>query len=136
GIAEDPARADGGQCADPVHLAIALAVRRQLGGDDVPRFLRDDQDADAQLRHDAARLGGHRGSICAALEGSERSGPDWLPRLADELARILRIARLERPEQHLRALHEAGARLLHRDAEALELHAPEPPPDAEDEPPA
>jgi hypothetical protein len=56
GIAERPPGADGRRRVDAVHLAVRLPVLAELGGHDVPGLLRDDQDADAELRHDVRRL--------------------------------------------------------------------------------
>ena len=47
----------GGERLLAVHLPVDRAVFVQLLGERVPRLLRNDQDADPELRHDAHRLG-------------------------------------------------------------------------------
>src|SRR5205823_8974311 len=109
-------------------------VMRELVADDVPGLLWDDQDADAELGHDLHRLRGHGGRIGASLERPARPRSNRLLWLLHERAVVFAVALLEATEDHLRALDEPAARLLHRHAEALELDPSETAADAEDEP--
>src|SRR4030095_11533743 len=55
-VAERPARGDRRRRIDPVHLTVDRAVGLELSRDFFPRLLRNDQDSDAELRHDRQRL--------------------------------------------------------------------------------
>src|SRR5207249_11695518 len=133
-VAERPAGADGRWGLRAVHLSIDGPVLVELRRDGVPGLLRDDEDADPELGHDPHRLGRHGGRVGAPAERPEGLRADRLSRLLDEGAVVLAMALLEAAEQHLGALDEALARLLHRHAEALELDPAEAPPEAQDEP--
>ena len=71
--------------------------------------------------------------VRAAAERLQRERTDGAPRLADVLAVELAPALLEPAEDHPRGLDEAPAGFVHVDAKALELDAPEPAADAEDQ---
>src|SRR5439155_17434270 len=107
-----------------------------LRRDDVPWLLRDDEDADAEAGHDVNGFRRHRGRVRATAEGLEGSGPEGRSRLLHELAVVGAVAVLEAAEDHLRALHEAAPRLLHRDAKPGELDPTEATPETQGGPPA
>ena len=101
--------------------------------DHVPRLLRDDAEADAELGHDARRLGRDGGGVAAAAEGRVRARADVAAHLFDVRAVVLAVAALETLQDHLRRLDEELAAGVHVDAEAFELDPPEAAPEAEDE---
>src|SRR5690606_36062433 len=114
------------------HLVVDVEVLLHV----VPRFLRNHQQADAELGHDRYRVGADRGGERSAAEGLERLRPDVASRLLYEAAIELHPAALEPFEHEPRRLDEALARFVHRYAEAVEFDAPESTADAEDHPPA
>ena len=130
-----PAWIVGGASA-PFTERKTVAVRVELGHHGVPRLLRDDQDADAELGHDPARLRRDGRGVAAAAERLERPRPELTLGLREERALVLHEAGLESIEHHLGGLDEAAPRLVHRDAEAVELDEAEPATDAEDDPAA
>src|SRR5881409_1418840 len=133
-VAEGPPRRDGRRRLRAVDLAVDGAVRIQLLGHLVPRLLRDDQDPDAQARHDRQRVRRDGRRVGAAAERLERRGPDGRAWLLHERAVVLAVAVLESLQQHLRGFDEALARFLHRHAEAVELHLAGTAAEAEDQP--
>src|SRR5438876_3637685 len=133
-VAEGPPRRDGRRRLCAVDLAVDGAVRIQLLGHLVPRLLRDDQDPDAQARHDRQRVRRDGRRVGAAAERLERRGPDGRAWLLHERAVVLAVAVLESLQQHLRGFDEAQARFLHRHAEAVELHLAGTAAEAEDQP--
>ena len=133
GVAERPARGDRRGRLGAVHLAVDPAIVLELLGDLRPGLLGNDQDAHAQLGHDARRLRRDRRRIGAAAEGLERRRPDVGARLPDELAVVLAIAALEALQQHPRRLDEARARLVHGQPEAVELDLARAAAEAQDE---
>src|SRR2546428_633510 len=134
GVAEGPPRRDGRRRLRAVDLAVDGAVRIQLLGHFVPRLLRDDQDPDAQARHDRQRVRRDGRRVGAAAERLERRGPDGRARLLHERAVVLAVAVLESLQQHLRGFDEALAGFVHRHAEAVELHLAGAAAEAEDQP--
>jgi hypothetical protein len=121
----------GAGASRPVQPAEHLAIARELLGDDLPRLLRDDEDADAEARHDVDRLRRHGRRVRAVAEALERPRADRATDLLHVLAVELRDAGLERGQQQLRGLDEDLAALVHVDAEAFELDAAEPATQAE-----
>src|SRR5208283_887991 len=103
--------------------------------DGLPRLLRNDQDADAELRHDARGLGRDGGRVSASLERLERLRPDVAPRLLDIFAVVFAVAFLESLEQHLRRFDKALARFAERNAEPFELDSRKSPPQAKNHAP-
>src|SRR5262249_25890888 len=75
-IAEPPARQHRRRRLCLVHIAIDAPIVHHLLVDGVPRLLRDDEEADAQARHDFRRLRRHRRSIGTSLETLERTRAD------------------------------------------------------------
>jgi hypothetical protein len=94
---------------------------RQLLLDLAPWLLRDDQQADAQPRHDARALGRYGGGIGAAAEALERGGADLDRRLAVVLALMFHDPGLEALEQGLAVFDEQLAAVAHVEAKAVEL---------------
>ncbi len=113
-------------------LQILGAVAVEFGNQFFPGLLRDHENADAELRHDLDRLRTDRRRIGASAERLERAGTDFAARLLDVFAVKLAIAVLQPFEKHLRILDEGAAALVHVEAIAFELDAPEPASDAED----
>jgi hypothetical protein len=134
-VAVGPAADDRRRGVDAVHVAKRLAIVVELGRDDIPRLLRDDEDADPELRHDLRGFRRHGGGVGAAPERLERPRAELAAPLLHERAVELHPAALEPFEDHLRRLDEDRAALLLVDAEAFELDPAEPAADAEDQPP-
>src|SRR5439155_1709041 len=122
-VAEGPARAHGRWRLRPVDVPVRRAVGVELLGDLGPGLLRDDEDAHPEPRHDRHRLRRDGRGVGPAAEGLERRRADRRAWLADELAVVLAVARLQAAQQHLRGFHEALAGLVHREPEAVELDA-------------
>src|SRR5579859_4432335 len=97
----------------------SFAIARIIRGRVLPASLRDDQYAQAELRHDLRRFGTHTRRIETILRMRDRPWADldlWnLVVLAVERKTGLRQALTDDD----RALHEAVARLLHVDAETV-----------------
>jgi hypothetical protein len=93
--------------------------------------VRYDEDTNAELRHDARRLGRDSGRVSASLERLERLRPDIAARLLDVFAVVFAVALLESLEQHLRRFDKALARFAERNAEAFEFDPREPAPETE-----
>src|SRR5579872_1068493 len=122
-VAEGPSCRDSRKRLAAVHLLVDGAIFVELLRDGFPRFLRNDEDADAELRHYARRFGRHCRSIGAALERLERLGTDVDARLLQIFAVVLAVTLLETFDDHLGVFDEALARLPHVHAEAVVLDA-------------
>src|SRR5712671_3878175 len=116
-VAEGPARRYRRQRLAAIHLLVGVAILGEFLRDSVPRLLRNDQDADAEFRHDARGFGRDRGSVSAALERLEGLWPDVTARLLDVLAVVFAVALLESFAGHLGGFDKALARLAERYAE-------------------
>ena len=120
-VDEGPAGRDRLRRVGPVDLAVELVVLGELLLDLAPRLLRDDQQPDAELGHDARALGTHRRGIGAAAEGFVRGGADGGGRLLVMLAVIFHHAGLEAAQQRLAVFDEQLAAVAHVEPEAVEL---------------
>ncbi len=100
-----------------------LAVAVDVGGGGGPLVLHDDEHAEAQLGHDLGGLWAHRRGVEAPLGMRDRPGPDRGRRDLVELAVPGEDVVGQGLDDDLRRLHEAGPRLLHRDAESRVLDA-------------
>ena len=133
-ITEGPTGNDGCRGRRVVHLLEHIAIRRQLRIDHVPGFLRDNENADAQLRHDFHRLWRHRSRISAAFERALGLGPNVHAWLLIELALKLGMTALQTGQHQLRGFDKTLARFVHWHTKAFELHTTRAAAHAEDEP--
>ena len=120
-VDEGPAGRDRLRRVTAVDLAIERVVLGQLLLDLAPRLLRDDEQADAEPRHDARAFGTDRGGIGAAAEALEGRRPDGDRRLLVVLALVFHDAALEALQQRLAVFDEQLAAVAHVEAEAVEL---------------
>jgi hypothetical protein len=85
------------------------------------RLLRDDQQPDAELGHDARAFRAHGSSVGAAAEALERRRTDGGRWLSVVLALVRHDAALEALQQCLAVLDEHLAAVAHVEPEAVEL---------------
>ena len=134
-VHEEEAPAQGLRRVGAVHVAVHLVVHLEIPPDDVPRLLRNDQQADAQLRHDRHGFGRHGRGIRAAPEGIGGVRADVAPRLAGVLA-AFDVALFEPLQDQFGVFHETVAALVLVDAEPVVLYLGEAAAEPEDHAPA
>jgi hypothetical protein len=136
-----PADPQPGPLARPVRVGVDVGPagadrRRRNGSDRVevdrpervaflldlrPRFLRDDQDAGAEPRHDLGGLRGNGGRVHPVAERPDRPRAQLDPGLPDDLAVELHDARLQGAHDGLGRLLELLAGRAHVGPEGVEL---------------
>ncbi len=132
-VAVGPSTDDGRGRFDAVHLTEDPSIAIELGRDDPPRLLWNDQNADPEACHGLRRFGRNGRRVGAPTKRLERPRPKLAPRLFHERSVVLDDAALQRSENRLGRFYEDGPTVLLIDAEALELYATEPPSDSGDE---
>jgi hypothetical protein len=105
-VAEHPAGEDRRRRCGVVYLGIDAPVVRHLRDDRVPRFLRDDEQPDAEPGHDLRRFRRHGGGIAAPFERLRGAWSHVFARLLIVFAIEFAIALLEAGQHHLRRFDE------------------------------
>src|SRR6516165_6913777 len=120
-VTKHPSCGNGRECFTTVYLFENGPVLGQFLCYGLPGFLRNYQNTNSELGHDARRFRGNGSGISAPFERFEGLRTDITARLLHVLAIILEITSFESLKDHHRVLDEAFARFAEGDAEAVEF---------------